>query len=170
MEAAKARRPGSLQGAQEGLRRRCQRARVGLRRSAHQASLSDHPANRRPRKTLSGQHSQLRPANDAGGGQHESRHGGGIGARRGRTGIASAFQSSRNFAASLGRAHRPCPELAESQAAPKSRGFHSPGSLRSQESPRRSRYSRLAKELSIGKSSRQGAKTSSLEEKDKSRR
>ena len=64
----------SITRAQERLRRRCQRYRSCLRRSANQSGLPNDSPTSRPRETFSGKHRQRRPTNDAGRREHESRH------------------------------------------------------------------------------------------------
>src|SRR4030095_11779651 len=108
-----------------------------------------------------------RAANDARRREHEARHRLGVGARGSRTGFKNAFQRSRNSAPPLGCPQRSRAQLAQGKTSPFGFGIYSHGSLRSQETSRRYGHSRLAEELTIGNSSRQGAKAPILEEKDK---
>src|SRR5438309_8051814 len=131
MAPEKTRRPGQLQGTEERLCRRRQRYRARLRRSKDEGGLLNHSPTSGPREAISGEHGQCRATNDAGGGEHESRHGVGFRARRGGAGVKKTISSARAAAALMGGTDRPCAELAQGQAAASCLGFCPYGSLRS---------------------------------------
>jgi nitroreductase len=57
---------------------------------------------------ISGEHGQCRATNDAGRGEHESRHGVGFRARRSGAGVKKTLSSARAAEAPVGGADRPC--------------------------------------------------------------